>query len=390
MKKIGILLNLLTIIFFFCLSFLVLEIGVRLIVPKISWKFRDFTSNWQLDKVLGWVQKSNLDVSERTDFGWIVHFQTNEDGLTPATAKRTKTNDRMRIMIFGDSIVVGRSVPQDKTISAQLEQLLQSKNINAEVINAGVQGYATDQTLLRMIQLLPLYKPDIVIYGLCQNDFLGNQASEDHGQAKPVYKILEHGEIEMVSPVLKDKIYSGGSGLKKWIQYSALYRYLQPGFLKLRMMLGRLNSQITVVPDELDEFYYNKQSLNKINWKLFKYLLNQMEMVSKANGAQFLFYAHPSLHEVWEPYIKNIEEIFKIKLWQYDKYAIELQLTMIANEQNIVFIPMINWFWKHESEGPFHLLPRDPHSNQNGYRLIAENLCRYCSTFSTNKREFAK
>jgi lysophospholipase L1-like esterase len=390
MKKRGGVLNLFTFIFFVCLSLLVIEIGVRLIFPKISWQFRDFTSDWQLDKVLGWVQKPNLDVSERTDFGWIVRFQTNEDGLTPATAQRTKTNNRMRIMIFGDSIVVGRSVPQDKTISAQLEQLLQSKNINAEVINAGVQGYATDQTLLRMIQLLPLYKPDIAIYGLCQNDFWENQTSEAHGQAKPVYKILEHGEIEMVPPVLKDKIYSGGSGPRKWIQYSALYRYLQPGFFKLRMMLGRWNSQNAVVPEGLDEFYYNKESLKIINWQLFRYLLKQMEMVAKANGAQFIFYAHPALQEVWKPYIKNIEKILKLKPGQYDKYAIESQLTRIANEDNILFIPMINWFWKHESEGPFHLLPRDAHSNQNGYRLIAENLCRYCCTFSTNKREFAQ
>lgn len=390
MTKKGFLLNLLTIIFFVCLSLLVLEIGVRLIVPKISWQFRDFTSDWQLDKVLGWVQKPNLDVSERTDYGWIVRFQTNEDGLTPATAQRTKINNRMRIMIFGDSIVVGRPVPQDKTVSAQLEQLLQSMNINVEVINAGVEGYATDQTLLRMIQILPLYKPDMVIYGLCQNDFLGNKDSESNGQAKPVYKIMEHGEIEMVPPVLKDKIYSGGSGLRKWIQYSALYRYLQPGILKLRMMLGRWNSQNTFVPDELDEFYYNKQSLKKINWNLFKYLLNQMKVVSNANGAQLNFYAHPSLQEVWELYIKNIEETLKIEPGKYDKYAIELQLIRIANQENIVFIPMIDWFWKHQSEGPFHLLPRDPHCNQIGYRLIAENLCRYCSEFFTNKRESAQ
>ena len=388
MNKKGRLLNLLTIICFVCLSLLVLEVGVRLIVPKSSWQFRDFTSDWQLDKVIGWVQKPNLDVSERTDFGWIVRFQTNADGLTPATAQRIKANNRIRIMIFGDSIVVGRAVPQDKTISAQLEQLLQSRNINAEVINAGVQGYATDQSLLRMIQLLPLYKPDLVIYGLCQNDFWGNQASQANGQAKPVYKIRAHGEIEMVPPVLKDKIYSGGSGLQKWVQYSALYRYLQPGILQLRMMLARWNGKNTVVPDELDEFYYNKQSLNKINWNLFRYLLKQMEMVSKANGAQFLFYAHPALHEVWGPYIKNIEEILKLKPGQYDKYAIELELTRIANEENIVFIPMINWFWKHESEGPFHLLPRDPHCNQTGYRLIAENLYGYCCTSSPNQPKF--
>jgi lysophospholipase L1-like esterase len=371
-------LNIITVIIFVCLGLVLLEIGVRWLVPPSYWQFHDFTSDWQLDKVLGWVQKPHLDTTDRTDYGWLVRFQTNEDGLTPGNIQRSKPNNKIRIMLLGDSTVIGRSVPQDKTVSAQLEQLLKSKGIDAQVINAGVQGYGTDQSLLFMERLIPLYNPDVVIYGLCQNDFTENQSSQAHGQAKPMFKITKNGAVEMVPPVLKHKIYSGGSGLRKWIQYIALYRLLQPSILKMRMMIGRWNNPHNVVRDDLDEYYYNSEIIQKIDWNLFRYLLARMKKVADKNQAYFLFYAHPALQEVWEPYIKNIEQSVHLSSGEYDKYAIENQLKKIAQEEGIVFIPMIDWFLQHRSEGPFHLLPRDPHCNQTGYRLIAEKLSGSC------------
>jgi lysophospholipase L1-like esterase len=282
-------------------------------------------------------------------------------------------------MFIGDSTVLGYSVPQDKTVSAQHQQLFQRKGLNVEIINAGVEGYGTDQSLLLMERLIPLYHPDIVIYGLCQNDFGENQTREVHGQAKPIFKITHNGNAEMTPPVLKDKIYSGGSGIRKWIQYIALYRLLQPSMFKLRVKLFGWHNSKNGVTDDLDKLYVSPETLEAIDWNLFRYLLNRMKVISNTNGAQFLFYSHPALQEVWDPYIKNIEQNLGLTPGQYDRYVIENKLIKISNEENIVFIPMIDWFLKHSSEGPFHLLPRDPHCNSNGYRLIAERLSPYLS-----------
>lgn len=370
--------NLVIIVFSICLCVLMLEIGVRLFVPKAYWQFHDFTSDWQLDKVIGWVQKPNLDVTDRTEYGWLVRFQTNKDGLIPASAERPRITGKMRIMIFGDSTVVGRSVPYENIVSTQLQNCLQSKNIEAEVINAGVQGYCTDQSLLLMERLIPLYHPDIVIYGFCQNDLGENQTSEAHSQAKPSFKLLASGEAEVIPPILKDKIDPGVTGLRKWIQSIALYRFLQPKIFKLRVKIGGWNNHKNAVIDELDNYYISQEALNTINWPLFGYLLKRMKTISGTNGAQFLFYSHPALQEVWDPYIKNIEQYHGLKDDQYDRYAIEKKLTEIAQKDHILFIPMIDWFLKHRSEGPFHLLPRDPHCNQEGYRLIGEKLSNPC------------
>ena len=132
--------------FFLAVSLLLLlaillmgELAIRFFVPADRWKFRDATADWVIDKRLGWVQKPGLDVTTVTEYGWTVRFQTNEDGLTPLSAQRAKKEGTLRIIIFGDSTVVGRTVPQDKTVSVQLESLLREKGLRAEVFNAGVQ-----------------------------------------------------------------------------------------------------------------------------------------------------------------------------------------------------------------------------------------------------------
>ena len=272
--------------------------------------------------------------------------------------------------MIGDSIVVGRAVPQDQTVSAQLEQLLRKIGINADVLNAGVQAYGTDQSLLRLEQLLPLYKPDVVIYGFCQNDFFDNQNSEIAHKAKPIFKIMEDGQVKLIPPKLKDRLYPGGYGIIQVIRYSAIYRFFRPALYNLRKKLGKMDNKSNIIA--IDELYYKPEILQKANWQLFGYLLQRMKDDSLKNGAQFFFYAHPALQEVWHPVIKDLRKSLGLKPEQYDRFAIENRLIKLSAEENLVFLPLINYFLQHESEGPFHLLPSDPHCNQTGYRLIAE------------------
>ena len=353
-------------------SLLIGETAVRLFVPQSQWKFRDATSDWALNKRMGWVQKPNLDVVTHSDFGWTVRFQTNEDGLTPPSARRVKKEGALRIMFFGDSTVVGRSVPQDKTVSAQLEQLLQRKGIHAEVFNAGVQGYSTDQVLLRMEEFLPLYQPDIVFYGACDNDFSGNVSRVSYGQAKPMFRLKEDGELEEIPPELKEEINSFGGGWGKWLQYSALYRFLQPTLVSLRAQMGgwRERNLLGIA----SEIYYQPKSLDQIDWPIFAALVRRMNRVAEENRARFFFYSHPAIAEVWDPYIRDTERKLRLAAGQYDRYALERHLKKVAEETETEFIPLIDYFAARQSEGPFHLLPRDPHCNSKGNQLTAEAL----------------
>ena len=129
---------------------LLAEMLVRLFIPKVFWEFKEFELIFDVDQRIGWLQKPNLDIVECLSNGELTNLKTNSDGLMPNNAQRQRTPGLLRILMFGDSTIVGREVSQDEKIHLYLEQKLASKGIKAEVINAGVQGYSTDQVFLYM------------------------------------------------------------------------------------------------------------------------------------------------------------------------------------------------------------------------------------------------
>ena len=117
-----------------------LEAAVRLLVPAHLWRQRDASDDWLPDPEIAWVQRPSLDVTTRTEQGWTVRYRTNPDGLTPAGARRPKPPGVVRILLFGDSTVVGRGVPPDRTVHADLARRLGQAGERVEVLNAGVEG----------------------------------------------------------------------------------------------------------------------------------------------------------------------------------------------------------------------------------------------------------
>ncbi len=78
----------------------------------------------------------------------------------------------LRIAVIGDSFTVGVGVQTDDTYGARLERLL---NLNAGSVPAEVRIYAHPGTSTfqqkPLLQAALAHKPDIVIQGICLNDF---------------------------------------------------------------------------------------------------------------------------------------------------------------------------------------------------------------------------
>jgi len=157
------------------------------VVPEPLWRFHEGTHDWNVDEVIGWANRPGLDVSNRMRTG-VVRHRTNADGLVPAESVRERAPDRLRVMVFGDSMVVGRDVAQDRIYTARLEALLCARGLDVEVINAGVLGYSTDQALLLMERWVPVYGPDLVLYGSTSNDFGGNKVRSANAQIEFILK----------------------------------------------------------------------------------------------------------------------------------------------------------------------------------------------------------
>jgi hypothetical protein len=83
---------------------------------------------------------------------------------------------RTRIVMLGDSIAFGHGVRDGETFSA----LLESRDPRFDVVNLAVEGYGTDQELLRLEREGLGYAPDVVILNFClTNDAVNNELTTD-------------------------------------------------------------------------------------------------------------------------------------------------------------------------------------------------------------------
>jgi lysophospholipase L1-like esterase len=100
----------------------------------------------------------------------ILHVQ-NKNGMRRIAPFPPKSDHRFRIMIVGDSLTYGYGVREEESYPMQIEAALK-KNFNVEVLNLGVNGKQSEGILEVVRKYTPTLQPDLIIYGVCLNDFL--------------------------------------------------------------------------------------------------------------------------------------------------------------------------------------------------------------------------
>ena len=106
----------------------------------------------------------------------------NRFGLRGPDTLRTVQMDRQRVLCIGDSCVFGTK-PDDAPWPAQLQVLLdQRAPLRYEVLNACINGQASDHVALRMPQLIRGLRPDVVIIAVLANDLWDLWQTEDQQQ----------------------------------------------------------------------------------------------------------------------------------------------------------------------------------------------------------------
>jgi lysophospholipase L1-like esterase len=345
------------------------ETAVRLLVPPERWTFVDATHHWRLDPALGWVQAPNLDTYVLAPEGGArLPLRTNDDGLLPVTARREKPAGALRLLLVGDSTIVGAGVDEPQRIHAVLAEELARRGLVVDAINAGTQGFATDQALLRLEQLIGPYAPDVVLHCVTANDLVANRLEQNHGLNKPTFRVDAAGHLEALPFRPSERVRAMGTGPAKLIQYSALYRLLQPRIAVVRARLGGWEERHLAGVDT--DWYADPASLERVDWELFGALVARMHDLADAHGALFLVYLHPELAAVWDPTVEAARERLAAGA-SYDRLALERRVGAELERRGIPFLPLVAAFAARQERGPFHLLPRDPHCNAAGYRLQA-------------------
>jgi hypothetical protein len=134
----------------------------------------------------------------REAYYWHGHLHVlDADRLRRTTPLPPRSPGVFRIAAFGDSLTFSEGVAAGEAWPAALEREL-GRDFRVEVLNLGVSGSQSEDVLRFAERLLPALEPDLVLYGVCLNDFLpSGRGQYDNNRAwsftLPYGFHLEHG-----------------------------------------------------------------------------------------------------------------------------------------------------------------------------------------------------
>jgi hypothetical protein len=152
------------------------------------------------DPDLGWRHRANARTSDqlhRTNAGGLRADREYTPGMRPGM---------FRVSMFGDSFILGSDVDQRDAPAVQLEQILQQRGLDAEVLNFGVGGFGFDQAYLHYRRHGLQYDTSVVVQGL-QMENIGRNVTIFRIVAvpgtvipfsKPRY-VLRNGMMELIN-----------------------------------------------------------------------------------------------------------------------------------------------------------------------------------------------
>ena len=112
-------------------------------------------------------------IKDSVNGGERISLRINERGFRGPELSERKQD--LRVVVFGDSLVMAENVREEDTFVAQLSEELQSDlGREVEVVNAGVTGYGPDQAFLSFEIEAEQLDADLVLLVLCANNDFGD------------------------------------------------------------------------------------------------------------------------------------------------------------------------------------------------------------------------
>src|SRR5262249_41843768 len=76
-----------------------------------------------------------------------------------------------RVIVVGDSLTYGYGISEEATFTHLLNEWMSSDG-RIEFLNLGVSGFQSEDIANAIDRMVPQLTPDLIIYGICENDFL--------------------------------------------------------------------------------------------------------------------------------------------------------------------------------------------------------------------------
>jgi lysophospholipase L1-like esterase len=240
-----------------------------------------------------------------------VVIRTNEWGLRGGPVP-PKTAASRRILFLGSSITLGWGVPEEQTLTGQLERMFKENHENVAVLNGGVGNYNAQRYVERFfVELKDLEPTDIVVQYFLRD---AEKLEPTEGNL-----LLRHSELAVTLWIAGSHLFGKVGSQSLTDHYRSVYQPDAQGFTEMEASLKKLAA-------------YAKEH-------------------------------HIRLYLAMTPDVHNLK--------QYDFKFIHDTMRTIAADDGYTFIDLLPAFGSLTPEQVW-AMPGDPHPNALGHKLMAE------------------
>jgi lysophospholipase L1-like esterase len=327
------------------------------------------------DPLLGHFHRAN--VADDWYFGdGFLPVETNGFGMADRDRDLAKSRDR--IALLGDSTTELWEAPPELRPQVLLEKRLDAR---FEVLNFGVRGYGTDQSLLLLRELALGFRPDVVVYTFCINDLYDNTRSANLQRTlgKPRFRISDDAPdgLELTNVPVQTLRHATTLG-EILDDYSFLYRRLtdlldesSPWSEVLDAEAKHLGSAEVLHP-EFRPYLRDYADVDEERLELAFRLIAAMRRSSEERGAKFLLVEGLHLYPLDEGLRRTLVgrhgDVF-------DFHRVDAELAAFAARDSIAFLslPAVA---EERGLNVRAIMHDDVHLNGRGGRFFARALSR--------------
>jgi len=151
--------------------------------------------------------------------GRVIEIRTDKTGCRGVQRRAGESEDGYRILMLGDELIFGGTVPEDSTVPARLQRFLEREtNRDLEVLNGGVPGYCPLLSQLQFQHQLHELKPELVILHVDMSDIHDDQIYRSLLEVEDTEFVCRHPSLRLPSKTR--------TPLVEVLRHSALAGYL--------------------------------------------------------------------------------------------------------------------------------------------------------------------
>lgn len=327
---------------------------VALLIAELALRTLGVTSKlvYSPDPHYGWRHNAGDEFFWTTESREL-EIRINALGLRDNEHSYEKPENTSRILVLGDSFPEALQVRLEDAFSEVLETTLNKQvGRRAEVINAGVSGFGTDNALLFFSHEGYKYSPDIVVLTFyVGNDVRNNWApleeQDSGGPRKPYYDIGPEGLRLNRYPFDRDDGWIGP--VKLFLaRHSRVYGFVRESWNRFgtRMIEAGRNDKAqaaeTRIPLDLPLFQSDPPREWDEAWQLTGAILRELKAEVARHGGQLLVVTVPAafqVHsEIWEERLASNGSLRHIE-WSLEKP--NANLSQICKEEGIANLDLL-------------------------------------------------